>query len=71
MRAAFNLFDKDNSGTIDPSEIAGIYGHNGTESQEVWQAIIQEIDINGDGQISFDEFKIMFKKLAERDESRE
>ena len=49
MRAAFRLFDKDGGGTIDASEVAGILGHNVTESESVWQDIIHEVDVDGDG----------------------
>jgi calcium-dependent protein kinase len=32
-------------------------------SDDVWKDIIKEVDTNGDGEISFDEFEIMMKKL--------
>ena len=66
MRAAFNLFDKDGGGTIEASEIAAILGHNATNDDAVWQEVVREVDINGDGQIDFEEFKIMMLKLADR-----
>jgi len=65
LRAAFKLFDKDGSGTIDASEVASILGHNVTDSSDIWQEVIREVDVDGDGQISFEEFVMMFKKLAE------
>lgn len=68
LLAAFKLFDKDGSGTIEASEVASILGHNVSDQQEVWQQVIAEVDVDGDGQISFDEFVMMFKKLAEREE---
>lgn len=67
MRAAFRLFDKDNGGTIDATEIAAILGHNITQERDVWDEVIREVDVNGDGQIDFEEFTMMMKKLAEKD----
>ena len=67
MLAAFKLFDKDGSGTIEASEIAAILGHNVQKEQAVWEQVIEEVDVNGDGQIDFEEFKVMLKKLADRE----
>ena len=64
MLAAFKLFDKDGGGTIEASEIAAILGHNISKEEGVWSDVIAEVDVNGDGQIDFEEFKIMLKKLA-------
>lgn len=66
MLAAFKLFDKDGSGTIEAQEIAAILGHNISKEQQVWEDVIAEVDVNGDGQIDFEEFKVMLKKLADR-----
>ena len=67
MRAAFQLFDKDGGGTIDAGEIATILGHNVSKEEQVWADVIKEVDINGDGQIDFEEFQMMLKKLADRE----
>ena len=56
MRAAFNLFDKDHSGSIDANEIAEVLGKNVAADEKIWQDVIREIDINDDGQIDFQEF---------------
>jgi len=64
MLAAFKLFDKDGGGTIEAQEIAAILGHNISKEESVWADVIAEVDINGDGQIDFEEFKIMLKKLS-------
>merc|ERR1719491_153536 len=49
MRAAFRLFDKDDSGTIEAQEIAAILGHNISKEGNVWNDVIAEVDVNGDG----------------------
>ena len=38
------------------------------QNEEVWNAIISEVDVNGDGQIDFEEFKAMLLKLANNDQ---
>ena len=49
MRAAFALFDRDGGGTIEANEIANILGHDVAAEDEVWRAVISEVDTNGDG----------------------
>jgi calcium-dependent protein kinase len=60
------MFDKDNSGKIDSSEIGELL--SGEEfrvySSEQLEAAIKEVDENGDGEIDFDEFMAMMKGIA-------
>jgi len=63
IKQAFKLFDKDNSGSIDATEIKKVLSQTGEVSDEIIQEIIKEVDINGDGFISQEEFKITIKKL--------
>ena len=49
LRAAFSLFDKDGSGSIEASEIAQILGGHRIQNLEVWEQVIAEVDQNGDG----------------------
>ena len=58
------MFDKDNSGTISPDEIKEVLGFSSEVSSEQIDSIIKEVDINGDGEIQFDEFCQMMKKLV-------
>ncbi len=53
LEAAFNLFDKDNSGTISASEVKDVLGIGKNIGDSVWNDIIHEVDDNGDGEISF------------------
>ena len=62
LLAAFKLFDRDHSNTIDASEIAAILGNNVTEQENIWSEVIKEVDDADDGQITFDKFKLMFKR---------
>ena len=58
------MFDKDGGGTISAQEIAQILGHNLSKDEKVWNDIINEVDLNGDGLIDFIEFKTMMKKFT-------
>ena len=55
LKKAFKMFDKDNSGKLSVLEIRGVFG--GTEAQ--WKQVIDEVDLNNDGEVDFEEFKIM------------
>jgi len=63
LEAAFNLFDKDGGGSISASEIKEVLGVGKNIDEKVWNEIIMEVDSNGDGEISFLEFKVMMQKL--------
>ena len=65
LQATFQLFDKDGGGTISAEEVAVILGHNMSKDKSVWSEIIKEVDLNGDGMIDFNEFKIMMSKFLE------
>ena len=47
--AAFELFDADGGGTIDANEIGSILGQNLQKEKKLWQDVVKEVDINGDG----------------------
>lgn len=67
LEAAFNLFDRDGSGTISANEIKEVLGVGKNIDEKVWNAIVMEVDGNGDGEISFTEFKTMMQKLLIED----
>ena len=58
IKDAFQLFDKNNDGSIDHNELrstlAGVEGD--LLDVEVWEDILKECDLDGDGKVSFDEF---------------
>ena len=58
LRAAFNNFDKDKSGTIDKSEIKALLGCCDPDNIE---KIMKQVDKDGDGAISYEEFAQMMK----------
>jgi len=63
LQAAFKMFDKDGSGTISTDEIKTVLSFGKTLDEEVIQEIIAQVDQNGDGQISFEEFSAMMRRL--------
>jgi calcium-dependent protein kinase len=64
LKAAFKIFDKDGNGHIGPDEIYRVLGGSDVFSQEKIEQLIDEVDENSDGEISFEEFCIMMKQLA-------
>lgn len=63
LKAAFSIFDKDNNGFIDANEIRTVLGKGKNLNDNVWEELISEVDINGDGEVSFKEFRKMMKQL--------
>jgi len=64
MRDAFNVFDKDKGGTISIDELHNVLdslSHKAT-NEEI-QAMISQVDVNNDGEISFDEFVQMMTHI--------
>jgi calcium-dependent protein kinase len=61
---AFNMFDKDMNGKISAEELKFVLGVGNEKSDKrVWKKIIDNIDSDGDGEISFEEFKKMMNAL--------
>ena len=61
LRDAFKLFDEDKSGKISKSEISKVlkFKKSGTEMTKLFE----KYDLNGDGEIDFEEFLNMMKDL--------
>ena len=57
------MFDKDGSGSISATEVKEVLGLGKNIDDAIWNQIVQEVDGNGDGEISFEEFKAMMQKL--------
>jgi len=61
LHAAFRMFDKDGSGIISADEIRDVLNFGGANSLslEAIDAVIKQVDENGDGEIQFEEFVVM------------
>ena len=73
LREAFELFDTDGNGTIDPNELKSAMKNLGLEAKNhtVYQ-MISDIDKNGTGDIDFDEFlDLMTVKLGDSDSEQD
>lgn len=55
IRAAFRVFDQDGNGQISREEVASVIANSGDEVE----SLMSEVDLNGDGLISYEEFRVM------------
>ena len=65
LKAAFDTFDVDKSGTISIDEIKKILGHGKKINEKVWKKILADVDSNKDGNIDYKEFKSMMDKFIQ------
>ena len=63
LKAAFAIFDRDNNGFISAQEVRAVLDHGKKLDERIWIDVIKEVDINGDGEISYNEFEKMMEKL--------
>lgn len=62
LRDAFKVFDTDDSGAIDRKELKRLMKKLGQQLTEAEiDAMMSEVDENGDGEISFEEFKALMQ----------
>lgn len=57
LKQIFDLIDKDKSKTLEKSEIAEFFGLGDKSQEAQLQELMEEVDANKDGKISFDEFR--------------
>ena len=64
LKEAFRVFDKDQNGFISAAELRHVMTNLGEKlTDEEVKEMIQEADVDGDGQIDYDEFvKVMMAK---------
>ena len=51
IEQAFKLFDKNGDGSISANEIKEVLGKGANISDQIWDEIIREVDVNGDGEV--------------------
>ena len=54
--------DKDNSGSIDPGELSKL---GGGMSKEKLAKLMAKLDTDGDGKITLEEFRVLFKQMKQ------
>ena len=70
LKAAFQLFDRDRSGAIDANEIKHHIGVGKKVDEEVWNAVLAEVDLNGNGTVEFNEFAHMMSSPRTAEQRR-
>ena len=63
LQGAFRMFDTDGDGTVTKDELKEVFGggHVSQRGEAVWDEIMNEVDKNNDGVISFEEFENAMK----------
>ena len=62
----FTMFDKDSSGTISLQELDGVMRKLGSSiTHDELTEVINSVDVNNDGEIDFNEFVFMMKKIPD------
>merc|ERR1712023_185461 len=62
LQSAFKMFDKDGGGSISTDEIKQVHSFGQKLDEAVVQSIIEQVDKNDDGEISYEEFAAMMLK---------
>ena len=71
-RDAFELFDKDKDGTITAKELANVMKSlNQDPTENELNEMIAEVDIDGNGQIDFEEFVCLMNKRSKETDTEE
>eukprot|EP00339_Tiarina_fusa_P019765 CAMPEP_0117035168 /NCGR_PEP_ID=MMETSP0472-20121206/24994_1 /TAXON_ID=693140 ORGANISM="Tiarina fusus, Strain LIS" /NCGR_SAMPLE_ID=MMETSP0472 /ASSEMBLY_ACC=CAM_ASM_000603 /LENGTH=178 /DNA_ID=CAMNT_0004744559 /DNA_START=1335 /DNA_END=1871 /DNA_ORIENTATION=- len=66
IKEVFNLFDVDKSGNIDVHELVQVFETLGQEISELEaRELIAELDQDGDGELSFEEFAAYFQETMD------
>ncbi len=63
LAITFAMFDNDDSGEIELFELIKLFYKSGV-SKETWEYMFNEIDTNGDGVVSFEEFSVAMMKMC-------
>ena len=59
LEKAFKMFDKDGNGKLSVDEIMSVFGGDAAS----WKKVIAEVDLNNDGEVDLQEFKMMMNNM--------
>lgn len=65
LNYVFSIFDKDKNGRISPSEIAEVIAPHAGIEIEVCKQMLEEVELNDAGELTFRKFKEMMLKILE------
>jgi len=64
LKITFDTLDFDSSGSLSLAELRRAFEFNGNKKTDLfWVKFMKEVDTNGDGEISFDEFEAAMRAL--------
>ena len=64
LETSFKLYDINKRGKINAKELGMVLGQGDENlSENVWQKLIDEADIDKDGEINFNDFKTIMEQL--------
>ena len=66
LQIVFDFLDKNKNGKISYDEIKDILDKENKSEDDIWKALVNEVDLDGDGEISFNEFVYMMKNVKEK-----
>ena len=66
LHAAFKMLDLDGNGRISKEELKEVLGKEDNKSDAYWDAMIKEVDKNGDGEIDYSEFIDMMSNISNK-----
>ena len=66
LRMVFNMFDKDHNGSISKQELKDIFETSEQKDEQLWDEIFEQVDFEGHGEITFEEFKATMDKVVEK-----
>ena len=58
--------DADGNGSISRQELRNVFETNEKKDDELWQQIFDEVDADGDGAITFPEFKATMDQIVSK-----
>ena len=66
LKIVFDYLDKNKNGKISYDEIKAVLDGDNKMEDDIWKALVNQVDLDGDGEISFNEFEYMMKNVKEK-----
>ena len=59
------MIDQDKNGSLSIQELKNVFELNGMKDKALWKSIMNEVDMNKDGKISFEEFTTVMTNVVD------